>query len=294
MFKKLLNKVTNQQTHWVGDGFFVRSIFSYNTLGQQISPFLLMDYASPREFTPTQHRRGVGEHPHRGFETVTICYAGEVEHRDSAGGGGIIHAGDVQWMTAASGLVHEEFHSEAFSKTGGQFEMVQLWVNLPSRFKMSPPRYQPLKSDSFPKIELGGQSGFIRIIAGIYDNHKGPALTYSPINIWDIQLSDKAELVLSVPENQTCSIFVLNGKIEVDEESFIEQAEIGLFETTKDKLKITAHGLCKVLLLGGEALNEPICGYGPFVMNTPEEIRKAFSDYQEGKLGTLDKIQGSE
>ena len=294
MFKKLLNKVTNQQTHWVGDGFFVRSIFSYNTLGQQISPFLLMDYAAPREFTPTQHRRGVGEHPHRGFETVTICYAGEVEHRDSAGGGGIIHAGDVQWMTAASGLVHEEFHSESFSKTGGQFEMVQLWVNLPSQFKMSPPRYQPLKSDSFPKIDLADNSGFLRIIAGDYKNQKGPALTYSPINIWDIQLSDEAELILNVPENQTCSIFVLNGKIEVDDGSFIEQAEIGLFETTKDKLKITAHGLCKLLFLGGEPLNEPICGYGPFVMNTPEEIRKAFSDYQEGKLGTLDKIQGSE
>jgi redox-sensitive bicupin YhaK (pirin superfamily) len=294
MYKRLLNKVTNHQTHWVGDGFFVRSIFSYNTLGQQISPFLLMDYAAPREFSPTQHRRGVGEHPHRGFETVTICYAGEVEHRDSAGGGGIIHAGDVQWMTAASGLVHEEFHSQAFAKSGGQFEMVQLWVNLPAKFKMASPRYQPLKSESIPTIQLSNNQGVIRIIAGQYENSKGPALTYSPINIWDIQFNDQTELILKTPENQTCSIFVLSGKLEVDENSFIEQAEIGLFETTKDKLKIKAHGPCKILFLGGEALNEPICGYGPFVMNTPEEIRQAFSDYQEGKLGTLEKIQGSE
>ena len=294
MYKKLLNKVTNHQTHWVGDGFFVRSIFSYNTLGQQISPFLLMDYAAPREFTPTQHRRGVGEHPHRGFETVTICYAGEVEHRDSAGGGGIIHAGDVQWMTAASGLVHEEFHSHDFAKSGGQFEMVQLWVNLPSKFKMAPPRYQPLKSESIPKIQLSNNQGFIRLIAGEYEKSKGPALTYSPINIWDIQLKDQSELILKTTEGHTCSIFVLSGKIEVDQDSFIEQAELGLFETTKDKLKIKAHGQCKILFLGGEALNEPICGYGPFVMNTPEEIRQAFSDYQEGKLGTLEKIQGSE
>jgi redox-sensitive bicupin YhaK (pirin superfamily) len=197
-------------------------------------------------------------------------------------------------MTAASGLVHEEFHSESFSKTGGLFEMVQLWVNLPTQFKMVTPRYQPLKAETFPKINLPDDGGFIRVIAGEYDNHKGPALTYSPINIWDIQLSDQTELILKITEGYTCSIFLLSGKIEVDKDQFIEQTEIGLFETTKDKLKIKAQGPCKILFLGGEPLNEPICGYGPFVMNTPEEIRKAFSDYQEGKLGTLEKIQGSE
>jgi redox-sensitive bicupin YhaK (pirin superfamily) len=294
MYKKLLTKVTNHQTHWVGDGFFVRSIFSYNSLGQQISPFLLMDYAAPREFSPTQHRRGVGEHPHRGFETVTICYAGEVEHRDSAGGGGIIKAGDVQWMTAASGLVHEEFHSQAFAKSGGLFEMVQLWVNLPAKFKLVEPRYQPLKSECIPQIQLANNQGFIRIIAGEYENTLGPALTYSPINIWDVRLSDQTEFNISLPEGHTASIFVLSGKLIIDEENYIDQTEIGLFETANNKLKVTAQGSCKILLLGGEPLNEPICGYGPFVMNTQEEIRLAFSDFQEGKLGTLEKIPGSE
>ena len=293
-FKKLISKSTNQESHWVGDGFYVRSIFSYNTLGQQISPFLLMDYAAPREFSPTQVRRGVGEHPHRGFETVTICYSGEVEHRDSAGGGGIIRAGDVQWMTAASGLVHEEFHSENFAQSGGDFEMVQLWVNLPRQFKMSPPRYQPLKAESFPQIQLSENAGLLRVIAGEYQQRKGPALTYSPINIWDLRLNDGAQVELSVPVGHTCSLFVLAGNILSDDNCLIESAEIALFETTKEKIRIKAKGQCKLLFLGGEPLNEPICGYGPFVMNTPEEIRQAFSDYQQGKLGTLEKIQGSE
>ncbi|MGE3758777.1 MAG: pirin family protein [Pseudobdellovibrionaceae bacterium] len=283
--KKLLLTQRSDTPHWVGDGFPVRSIFTYNDLAKKISPFLLMDYAGPAEFSPTQKRRGVGEHPHRGFETVTIVYAGQVEHRDSAGGGGVIQAGDVQWMTAASGLVHEEMHGKDFSKTGGKFEMVQLWVNLPAKDKMNKPRYQGITSAQIPTASLS--KGSLRVIAGDFQGHKGAALTHTPINLWDIRLSAKSENTFKVPVGHTTSVFVLSGKIKIGDSKWIESAELALLETEGEEFTIYAEEDSNVLFLGGEPINEPIVGYGPFVMNTQAEIQQAFHDFQEGKMGRI-------
>lgn len=289
--KKLLLIQRSDSSHWVGDGFPVRSIFSYNNLAKEMSPFLLMDYAGPKEFPATTQKRGVGEHPHRGFETVTIVYSGEVEHRDSSGGGGIIQSGDVQWMTAASGLVHEEFHGPSFAKSGGLFEMVQLWVNLPKKDKMSSPRYQGILSERIPIVELPDGAGFLRVIAGEYDNKVGPAKTFTPMNLWDIRLKAGHQALLSVPNGHTTAVFVLSGQVslpeEVDGEKIIREAELGLFERENDKIKLHAQEDTKLLFLGGEPINESLVGYGPFVMNSSAEIQQAFMDYQEGRMGHL-------
>ena len=278
--KKLLHIQRSDRPHWVGDGFPVRSIFSYRDLDQEISPFLLMDYAGPTSFAPSTHRRGVGGHPHRGFETVTIVYSGEVEHRDSTGAGGIIGPGDVQWMTAASGLIHEEFHGPNFSKNGGDFEMIQLWVNLPKEFKMTKPRYQGLEDNIIPRI------GSVRVIAGEYLGQKGAANTYSPVNLWDIQLKANESLVLTVPDGHTSSLFVLRGEVETDGQK-LESSEMGLFERNGTTITLKANVDSKILYLGGEPINEPIVGYGPFVMNTQKEIGEAFADYESGKMGRM-------
>lgn len=289
--KKLLLIQRSDSSHWVGDGFPVRSIFSYNNLAKEMSPFLLMDYAGPKEFPATTQKRGVGEHPHRGFETVTIVYSGEVEHRDSSGGGGIIQSGDVQWMTAASGLVHEEFHGPSFAKSGGLFEMVQLWVNLPKKDKMSSPRYQGILSERIPIVELPDGAGFLRVIAGEYDNKVGPAKTFTPMNLWDIRLKAGHQALLPVPNGHTTAVFVLSGQVslpeEVDGEKIIREAELGLFERENDKIKLHAQEDTKLLFLGGEPINESLVGYGPFVMNSSAEIQQAFMDYQEGRMGHL-------
>jgi redox-sensitive bicupin YhaK (pirin superfamily) len=292
--KKLIQKQTNAEAHWVGDGFPVRTIFHYNNLAKILSPFLLMDYAGPAEFPPTDKKLGVGEHPHRGFETVTVVYSGQVEHRDSAGGGGIIGAGDVQWMTAASGLVHEEFHGRDFARSGGLFEMVQLWVNLPRKDKMTKPRYQSIRSETIPTVALTQGAGVIRVIAGEYQNKIGPAKTFSPINLWDIKLKAGGNVTLDLPPNQTTSVFVLSGKIFTAESEMIGPAELGLFETEGNLLPLRAEEDSVLLFLGGEPLNEPIVGYGPFVMNSPAEIKQAFTDYQLGKMGSLEPIEGAE
>lgn len=292
--KKLLLTQRSDYPHWVGDGFPVRSVFSYNDIGGDISPFLLLDYAGPAEFTPTNHRRGVGEHPHRGFETVTIVYSGEVEHRDSAGGGGIIKPGDVQWMTAASGLVHEEFHGKDFAKTGGAFEMVQLWVNLPKKYKMAKPRYQGIQSEKIPSIELEGGAGKVRVIAGNFQGKSGPAMTFSPINLWDIRLQAGHKVNFQVPSGHTTAIFVLSGKVHLEDKKEIGEAEIALLEKNGDSFSLHAALDSKILFLGGEPLNEPIFGYGPFVMNTQQEIHQAFMDFQSGKMGTIERIDGTE
>ena len=197
--KKLSFIQRSNQSHWVGDGFPVRSIFSYNELGKEMSPFLLLDYGGPTTFSPSTRRRGVGEHPHRGFETVTIAYAGDVEHRDSSGGGGVIRPGDVQWMTAASGIVHEEFHGPDFAKHGGPFEMIQLWVNLPAKDKKAAPGYQNIADAQIPRVELPGHAGFVRVIAGSYRDSKGPARTFSPINLWDVRLNADHRVEFPVP-----------------------------------------------------------------------------------------------
>lgn len=294
--KKVLFTQKNNYPHWVGDGFPVRTIFSYNDIARDISPFLLMDYAGPTEFAPfedPEHRRGVESHPHRGFETVTIVYNGQVEHRDSAGGGGVIQAGDVQWMTAASGLVHEEKHGKEFSKTGGPFEMVQLWVNLPQKDKMAKPRYQGLKSQEIPVVELENGAGTLRIIAGEFQQTTGPAKTFSPINMWDLRLKAGSELSLQVPEGQTTTLFVLSGQLATDSRT-ISEAELAVFERDGNVIRLKIEADSKVLFLGGAPLNEPIVGYGPFVMNTKAEILQAFEDYEAGKMGVIGPVEGSD
>lgn len=285
--KKVLLIQRSDSPHWVGDGFPVRSLFSYQGLGKDISPFLLMDYAGPTVFPASNHVRGVGEHPHRGFETVTIVYSGEVEHRDSSGGGGIIRSGDVQWMTAASGLVHEEFHGKEFSQKGGAFEMVQLWVNLPKKYKMSKPRYQGIKDAEIPVVALANQAGSVRVIAGEFAGNKGPASTFSPVNLWDIRLNAGEKVELNVPAGHTAAVFVLSGKVTTEDGKTIAEAEIALLEREGSQFSLKADEDAKILFLGGEPIDEPIVGYGPFVMNTPAEIQQAFVDFQNGKMGSI-------
>ncbi len=273
--------------HWVGDGFPVRTLFAYPNLGSVLSPFLLLDYAGPIAFSPTSERRGVGEHPHRGFETVTIVYAGEVEHRDSSGGGGKIGPGDVQWMTAASGLVHEEFHGHDFARHGGMFEMVQLWVNLPAKDKMAPPRYQGIVSIEIPTVQLADGHGSVRVIAGEFAGTRGPAKTFTPIEVWDLRLESDQRTDLTVPEGYTTALVVLRGGLRVNGSEELAPAEVGLFDRTGKNICVDSAKGVTALLLAGEPIEEPIVGQGPFVMNSPQEIRQAMLDYQSGKMGHL-------
>lgn len=265
----------------MGDGFPVRTIFSYNDNAQEMSPFLLLDYAGPTEFPPTEGRRGVGKHPHRGFETVTIVYSGEVEHRDSSGGGGKIGPGDVQWMTAASGLVHEEFHGAEFSKRGGLFHLVQLWVNLPRKDKMSPPRYQAITRDRIPEVGLPGGAGIARLIAGEYQGIQGPARTFSPMNVWDLRLKAGHRTELSVPEGWTTCLFVLQGRVQLSGGEKIAEADLAVLEREGTGFSFEALEDTSLLLLNGKPLNEPVVGRGPFVMSSEAEIRQAFADFFE-------------
>jgi quercetin 2,3-dioxygenase len=284
--KKLQHIQRSTEHHWVGDGFPVRTLFGYSNLGPTISPFLLFDYAGPMEFPPTEQRLGVGGHPHRGFETVTIVYSGEVEHRDSSGGGGRIGPGDVQWMTAASGLVHEEFHGRDFAQRGGVLEMVQLWVNLPAKDKMSPPRYQNILNSQIPITNLPDGQGSVRVIAGEFGGLAGPARTFTPIHVWDLRLTSEQPLNLPVPEGYTTLLAVLKGSVRINNSETINAAEVGLFDRAGDHICIdSAHAT--VLLLCGEPIDEPIVGSGPFVMNNTEEIRQAIADYQSGKMGHM-------
>ncbi|MBT9556514.1 MAG: pirin family protein [Myxococcales bacterium] len=288
--KTVLGRYSNPNRHWVGDGFPVRSLFSYNTLGEHISPFLLLDFAGPHYFEPRITPRGVGEHPHRGFETVTVVYEGEVSHRDSTGNGGTIGAGDVQWMTAASGILHEEFHSTGFTKSGGPFRMVQLWVNLPAKDKMSPPGYQAITSANIPVISLPGDMGKARIIAGEFEGAKGPARTFTPINMWDLRLSAGASLTLDVPEGHTSALVVLSGHITVGGSEQAGEAEMVLLSRKGSGVTIGADGEATVLVLTGEPIDEPVVGYGPFVMNSEAEIRKAIADFNNGKFGQMAEV----
>ncbi|OOR82998.1 pirin family protein [Moraxella canis] len=274
--------------HWVGDGFHVHSMFNYQETHKNLDPFLMMDYAAPQSFpanASTTHR-GVGEHPHRGFETVTIAYQGEVEHRDSAGGGGVIGTGDVQWMTAGAGLMHEEFHSEAFSKAGGIFEMVQLWVNLPAKDKMTAPRYQAITKAQIPEVDLQG-AGIARLIAGELDGTQGAASTFSPVNLWDVRLKAGHQHTFTIPESHNLLVLVLEGTIQINEDHIARSAELVTFHRGGSDVKIVANNDAKILILSGEPLNEPIVGYGPFVMNSREEILQAMHDVQSGKFGQI-------
>jgi redox-sensitive bicupin YhaK (pirin superfamily) len=283
--KKLLGILGNTSGHWVGDGFPVRSLFSYNVDTAAISPFLLFDYAGPHNFTPNAGQpRGVGQHPHRGFETVTIVYDGEVSHRDSTGGGGTIGTGEVQWMTAGGGIIHEEYHSTGFSKTGGPFRMVQLWVNLPAKDKMAAPAYQSITRDTIPSVALDG--GSARIIAGELHGTRGPARTFTPVNLWDVRLDADAEIVLPLPEGHNSMIAVLSGHVTIDGQG-IGEAEIARFSTDGEGVSVHAEGDAIVLVLTGEPIDEPVFGYGPFVMNTEAEIRQAIADFNSGRFGRV-------
>jgi quercetin 2,3-dioxygenase len=285
--KRVVAVQGSPQGHWVGDGFPVRSLFSYHTDGARRSPFLLLDYAGPAEFAPADHPRGVGEHPHRGFETVTIVYQGEVEHRDSAGNGGRIGPGDVQWMTAAGGLMHEEFHSHAFTKQGGTMEMAQLWVNLPAKDKMSTPHYQPILANDIPDVELPGGAGRVRVIAGDYAGHRGPATTHTPMNVWDVSLRAGKSVTLRLPEGHTTAIALLRGALRVNGTHDAVAAAVVEFDRAGDEIRVEATEDATFLVLAGEPIDEPIAGYGPFVMNTREEIMTAMKDLQEGRFGQL-------
>lgn len=286
--RKVIGVYRNQNMHWVGDGFPVKNLFSYDRLGQAVSPFLLLDYAAPYQFQPTTAQHGVGSHPHRGFETVTIAYKGEVEHKDSSGGGGIIKTGDVQWMTAGAGVVHEEFHSKEFAKKGGLFEMVQLWVNLPAKDKMTPARYQAIDNSDIPVVNFADDAGQIRVIAGTCHDVKGPASTFSPINVWDGQLKAEKSEHIHVPMSHTVLVVILEGEMLINGTQKVQDSSIVLFEQNDDPaILLEAIQDTKFLVLTGEPLNEPIQGYGPFVMNTKEEIVEAFNDFNNGKFGTI-------
>ena len=277
----------SSDTHWIGDGFPVRSMVSHAAQGASISPFLLLDYAGPAEFAPTDRPRGVGVHPHRGFETVTIVYRGEVEHRDSTGKGGLIGPGDVQWMTAASGILHEEFHSQSFTRKGGTLEMIQLWVNLPARDKNAAPRYQTLLDEEIPAIDLPEGSGSIRVIAGDYRGHAGPARTFTPIDIWDLRLNRGGTASLALPEGRTLGIVVLRGNILVNDADKAREAQFVLLDREGGEVTIEGETDATLLILSGEPIDEPIAMHGPFVMNTRDEIRQAMADFQSGRFGKI-------
>ncbi|WP_018227760.1 pirin family protein [Methyloversatilis universalis] len=282
--KKIAGLYSAPRQHWVGDGFPVRSLFSYDSMGRHVSPFLLLDYAGPATFEPSDTPRGVGRHPHRGFETVTIVYEGEVAHQDSTGAGGVIGPGDVQWMTAGAGIIHEEFHSPDFTRRGGPLEMVQLWVNLPARDKRAAPSYQHLAQTDIPVVELAGGAGHLRVIAGEYAGHRGPARTFTPINVWDLKLKAGADLELTVPEGHTLALVVLHGLIRANGSQPVREAQMALYHREGSGFSITADSDATVLLLAGEPIDEPIAGYGPFVMNTKDEIREAIDDFNSGRF----------
>lgn len=286
--KKILTTYGPPRGHWVGDGFPVRSLFSYDRMGaSNISPFLLLDYAGPSEFPPAQRPRGVGQHPHRGFETVTVVYSGELEHRDTSGAGGLIGEGDVQWMTAGGGIVHEEFHSQQFTEQGGLLDMVQLWVNLPASAKDTPATYQTLLNKDIPRVSLEDDGGTLRVIAGEYLEHKGPANTFTPINVWDLRLEPGARVNLPIPEGHTTLVAVLNGLVQINDTDVLREAELANLDREGQEIVLESNNDARLLVLSGEPIDESVVGYGPFVMNTEGEIKQAMLDFQSGKFGAL-------
>ena len=286
--KKILDVTSAPGRHWVGNGFPVHGMFGYSGPGvAERSPFLMLDYAAPYEFQPTTERRGVGQHPHRGFETVTIVYEGEVEHRDSTGNGGIIGRGDVQWMTAAGGILHEEFHSPAYAAKGGPFEMVQLWVNLPAKDKSAPAGYQGILDADIPALALPDGAGTVRVSAGDYDGRRGPARTLRPMNVWDLRIAAGSTVELPQPEGWTTLLVVLDGTVQVNGDAVLRAAQVATLSTEGSGVTIEANADAKVLLLAGEPIDEPVVGYGPFVMNSQQEIIQAIADFNGGKFGRM-------
>ena len=288
--KKLQRIHQSSGMHWVGNGFPVSSVFDYNGLGRELSPFLLLDYAAPYPFPPGNEKRGVGAHPHKGFETVTVAYQGELAHRDSSGGGGTIGAGDVQWMTAGNGIVHEEFHSPDFTRRGGTLQMVQLWVNLRAKDKRANPGYQTLLKRQIPTVELPQEAGTARVIAGELGNAKGPAKTFTPINLWDVYLREGKSADVPLPDGHTTAFLVLSGEVVVNGERKAGGGDLAIFARAGDWITVKATTDSVLLVMSGEPIAEAVVGHGPFVMNSRAEIQQAFEEYQLGRMGELAEL----
>lgn len=279
-----------KEPHFVGDGFRVHNFIpsGYRMDMQRMNPFIMLDYNSTHHFPPSDKPKGVGVHPHRGFETVTIAYKGKVQHHDSSGGGGIIGEGDVQWMTAASGVLHKEYHEEEWSKKGGDFQMVQLWVNLPKKDKMSAPKYQAIKYEDIKRYELENNAGNIEVIAGEYKDAKGPASTFTPIHMLNAKLNKGGKAVFEFPAHYNTTLLVLEGNIVINGKEEAPSNHMALMANDGETFEIEAREEAVVLVLSGEPINEPIAAHGPFVMNTKEELMEAFNDFNNGKFGYLE------
>ena len=285
--KNVLSIHRGGEPHWVGDGFPVRTVFHYEDLGPELTPFLLLDHAGPADFAPTHDQRGVGWHPHRGFETVTLVYDGEVDHEDSAGNRGSVGPGDVQWMTAGSGVLHKELHGRDYALRGGRFEMLQLWVNLPAQSKMTAPKYQTLLARDIQTVELPDGSGTLRVIAGEFAGATGPANTFTPINVFDVRLRAGHRVELDLRDGYTAALFVLKGTVVVNADESANGGELVVFQRKGDKVSIEASADATFVVLNGQPVDEPIVGYGPFVMNTREQIQQAVTDMRTGRLRTV-------
>ena len=285
--KKLMSVQGNDRGHWVGDGFPVRTLFFYQDLGKEMSPFLMLDFAGPMQFPATTERRGVGSHPHRGFETVTFVYEGEVEHKDSTGQGGVIGPGEVQWMTAGAGILHEEFHSTAFARAGGVLQMIQLWVNLPAQDKMTSPGYQPILRQEIPELALADGAGTARVIAGSFGGETGPARTFTPMQVIDLKLKKGAALAISVPAGWSAGLVVLHGAVQAQDGAVATDAQMLMYEHAGQDIAVQVLEDSVALLLCGEPIDEPISGHGPFVMNTKAEISQAIEDFNSGRFGRI-------
>lgn len=286
--KRIEIVLPSPQMHWVGDGFPVSSVISPQSTGTRLSPYVLMDYAGPATFEPASAPRGVDTHPHRGFETVTVVYQGELEHRDSAGNRGSIGPGDVQWMTAASGVLHEEKHSQAFTRSGGVMEMAQLWVNLPARHKMSPPRYQELLAAGIPVVTLPASAGTVRVIAGDFNGTAGAAQTVTPVVLWDVKLRSGARVELPIAEGYSAAVYVRSGSVRLAGTHQAQARELAVAQRSGAGLLVETEVDAELLVVGGQNIDEPVVAYGPFVMNTPQEIQAAIDDVRAGRFGELD------
>lgn len=288
--KKSIERIIKRpaQPGMVGDGFRVYNFIPGANISQRrISPFLMLDFGAEYNFPPSDKVRGVDVHPHKGFETVTIAYKGSVAHHDSTGKSGIINPGDVQWMTAGAGILHKEYHEEAYSKKGGPFEMVQLWVNLPKVHKSTPAHYQAITASQMGKVELPGNAGVVNVIAGEFDGVKGPAFTYSPVSLFDIKLNKDGKVQLNLPANYNTALLLINGSAVINGDTAPEHSFV-LFKNEGETIDIQARENAVLLLLSGEPIDEPIASYGPFVMNTQDEIYEAIAEFQEGKYGELE------
>lgn len=290
MKKKIKSINRAGSSHWVGDGFPVQNFFPSSGIDADINPFLMLDYAGPSRFEPSLRQKGVGEHPHRGFETVTIAYKGSVEHKDSAGNHGIIHPGDVQWMTAGSGVVHEEMHEREFSKRGGDFEVIQLWVNLPREHKMTSPRYQTLLNENIPEFKLDTKGSIARIVAGQLYDLKGPANTFTPVSLIDLKLRGNSKISMPVQTGFNSAFLFMEGFLIIADATISDEAKLVLMDTNGDTIALEILEDSRLLFMAGEPIQEPVASYGPFVMNTKDEIFQAIADFQSGKMGRINSL----